>query len=262
MEEKNKTIERLTEKRNNFLSEGETTLPINVNENEIKTKNYKFNNLLISSAERIIYKSKGEEKNRWKFYEIKDMDNFKLIGNKKEENKDRKEEEVDINKFVSELKTTKKVLIETVGRIDENLSEMKRYLKKDDVEFKDRFIMKMKEFNGVVSEMKEKIKESIEITMERIKKEMEEKKKGHEEYLKDKIQKDEIIIKEHELNCKIKIEELTLEIDKWKNKADSINSQISIKDNMINNLQETIKRKTEENMKQTKIIKNYESTYH
>ena len=68
--------------------------------------------------------------------------------------------------------------------------------------------------------------------------------------------------KKYELECKPKIELLSIEVEKWKVKYESINSQIVIKDNMINNLQETIKRKNEENMKQNKIIKNYESTYH
>ena len=69
-------------------------------------------------------------------------------------------------------------------------------------------------------------------------------------------------IKQHELECKPKIEDLKLEVEKWKVKADSIGSQITIKDKMIKNLEETIQRKNEENEQQSKIIKNYESTYH
>ena len=98
--------------------------------------------------------------------------------------------------------------------------------------------------------------------MEKINKELEEGKNKHEKMLKDKINEDEKVIKLHELECKPKIEELTLEAEKWKIKSESINSQMIIKDNIINNLQETIKRKNDENMRQNKIIKNYESTYH
>ena len=91
---------------------------------------------------------------------------------------------------------------------------------------------------------------------------MDEGNNKNSKLLKDKINENEKIIKAHELECKPKIDELTLEVEKWKVKTESITSQINIKENIINNLQETIKRKNDENMKQDKIIKNYESTYH
>ena len=77
LEEKNKIVERLTEKRINQLGEGETSLPINLTNN--KEINNSFNNLLITPSEKIIYKSNKESNiNKSKYYEIKDIDNFIL----------------------------------------------------------------------------------------------------------------------------------------------------------------------------------------
>ena len=139
---------------------------------------------------------------------------------------------------------------------------MKHYLKKNDNDFKDKFLSKIKDFNNIIYELKDKISDSIEATMGKINKETEERINKHEKLLKEKINEKEKIETEHELECKPKLELLSIENEKWRVKYESINSQLVIKDNMINNLQETIKRKNEENMKQNKIIKNYESTYH
>ena len=262
LEEKNKIVERLTEKRINQLGEGETTLPIN--QNNVIQKNNSFNNLLLSSCEKISLKTnKLDDKNKSKYYEINDIIDFILSPakkeNKNEENKNN--EEFDINQFATDLKSAKKVFGDTIVKIDDNLNDMKHYLKKNDNEFKDRFLSKVKEFNNVLYDLKDNITNSIEATMQKINKELEEGRNKNEKLLKEKISEDEKVIKEHELECKPKIEELTLEAEKWKVKSESISNQIIIKDNMISNLQETIKRKNDENMRQNKIIKNFESTY-
>ena len=266
LEEKSKIVERLTEKRINQLGEGETTLPINSNESlNSNIKNNLFENLLISTTEKIIYKSNKEsEKNKSKYYEINDIDNFILVSNKndKKENNQKSNEEVDIFQFANDLKSAKKVFGDTIVKIDDNLNDMKHYLKKNDNEFKDKFLLKIKEFNNIVYELKDKVINSIENTMNKINKDNEETRNKHEIILKEKIKEDEKLIKSHELECKPKIDELTLEVQKWKVKADSVNSQIIIKEDMIKNLQETLKRKDEDIMKKSKIIKNYESTYH
>jgi len=266
LEEKSKIVERLTEKRINQLGEGETTLPINSNEsNNSNTKNNIFNNLVISSTEKIIFKSNKEsDKNQSKYYEINDIDSFNIISKIKEknENSQKQKEEVDIFQFANDLKSAKKVFGDTIVKIDDNLNDMKHYLKKNDNEFKDKFLLKIKEFNNIVYELKDKVINSIENTMNKINKENEETRNKHEIILKEKIKEDEKLIKEHELECKPKIDELMLEVKKWKVKADSVNSQITIKEDMIRNLQETLKRKDEDIMKKSKIIKNYESTYH
>ena len=266
LEEKSRMVERLTEKRINQLGEGETTLPINSNESlNSNIKNNLFENLLISTTEKIIYKSNKEsEKNKSKYYEINDIDNFILVSNKndKKENNQKSNEEVDIFQFANDLKSAKKVFGDTIVKIDDNLNDMKHYLKKNDNEFKDKFLLKIKEFNNIVYELKDKVINSIESTMNKINKENEETRNKHEILLKEKIKEDEKLIKVHELECKPKINELTLEVKKWKGKVDSINSQITIKEDMIKNLQETLKRKDEDIMKKSKIIKNYESTYH
>ena len=264
LNEKNKIVERLTEKRINQLAEGETTLPLNQDNNNIINKNNTFNNLLISSSENIILKSQLEQ-NKSKYYEIKDITNFMLSSNKNDNNETNNKnnnEEIDMNKFLSNLKSAKKIFGDNVAKIDDNLNDMKRYLKKNDNEFKERFLSKIKELYNIIYELKDKMPNSIEITMGKVNKEMEEGKNKNENLLKDIINEKGKIIKEHELVCKPSIEQLSLEVEKWKVKCESINSQIEIKDNMINSLQETIKRKNEENMKQSKIIKNYESTYH
>jgi serine/threonine protein kinase len=263
LEEKSKIVERLTEKRINQLGEGETTFSINSNEsNNSNAKNNIFENLLISSIEKIIIKSNKEsEKYNSKYYEINDIDNFMLVSNKKENNK-KTNEEVDIFQFANDLKSAKKMFGDTIIKIDDNLNDMKHYLKKNDNEFKDKFLLKIKEFNNIVYELKDKVINSIESTMNKINKENEETRNKHEIILKEKIKEDEKLIKSHELECKPKIDELTLEVQKWKVKADSVNSQIIIKEDMIKNLQETLKRKDEDIMKKSKIIKNYESTYH
>ena len=264
LNEKNKIVERLTEKRINQLGEGETTLPLNQDNNNIINKNNTFNNLLISSSENIILKSQLEQ-NKSKYYEIKDITNFMLSSNKNDNNETNNKnnnEEIDMNKFLSNLKSSKKIFGDNVAKIDDNLNDMKRYLKKNDNEFKERFLSKIKELYNIIYELKDKMPNSIEITMGKVNKEMEEGKNKNENLLKDIINEKGKIIKEHELVCKPSIEQLSLEVEKWKVKCESINSQIEIKDNMINSLQETIKRKNEENMKQSKIIKNYESTYH
>ena len=267
LEEKNKLVERLTTKRINQLGEGETSLPINIVQTNNIIKNNKFENLLISSTEKLNFISKIEkDKNPSKYYEINDVNNFVISSKKleKKENKDDKttNKEVDINQFALDLKSAKKSFSETIIQIDDNLNDMKQYLKKNDNEFKNEFLSKIKEFNKVIYELKDKITISIESTIEKVSKGMEEEKNKTEKMLKDKINENEQKIKEHELECKPKIEELNLEVEKWKVKAESINSQISIKDNMIKNLQEEIKRKNDENFQQSKIIKNYESTYH
>ena len=265
LEEKNKLVERLTEKRINQLGEGETTLPININQNE-NIKNTKFDSLLISPTEKLSLDfNNKQDVNNSKFYEINDVANIFISSNKKENNdneNENKNEEFDINQFAQNLKSAKKVFGDTIVKIDDNLNDMKYYLKKNDNEFKDKFLLKVKDFNNVVYELKDKITNSIEVTMEKINKEMEEGQKKHEKLLKDKINEDEEIIKNHELNCKPKIEELTLEAQKWKIKAESIKSQNEIRLDTINKLQHTIKLKNEEIMKKAKIIKNYESTYH
>ena len=266
LEEKNKLVERLTTKRINQLGEGETSLPINIVQTNNIIKNNKFENLLISSTEKLNFISKIEkDKNPSKYYEINDVNNFVISSKKleKKENKDDKttNKEVDINQFALDLKSAKKSFSETIIQIDDNLNDMKQYLKKNDNEFKNEFLSKIKEFNDVIYELKDKITTSIESTLEKANKEVEEVKNKTEKMLKEKIKENEQKIKEHELECKPKIEELKLEVEKWKVKADSISSQIGIKDKMIENLRDSIRRKEEENAKKNEIIKNYESRY-
>ena len=261
LNEKNKIIERLTEKRINQLSIGETTLSFNKDYN-FDIKNNIFNNLLISSSEKVQLKSnKNMNKNISKFYEINDIINFVLLS-VKNENNIKSNKEIDLSQFSNDLKSVKKAFGDTIVKIDDNLNDMKHYLKKNDNDFKDKFLSKIKDFNNIMYELKDKISDSIEATMGKINKETEEGINKHEKLLKERINEKEKIEKEHHLECKPKIESLAIEVEKWKVKYESVNSQIIIKDNMINNLQETIKRKNEENMKQNKIIKNYESTYH
>ena len=266
LEEKNKLVERLTTKRINQLGEGETSLPINIVQNNNIIKNNKFENLLISSMEKLNFISKIEkDKNPSKYYEINDINNF-VISSKKQENKENKDDkttnkEVDINQFALDLKSAKKSFGDTIIQIDDNLNDMKQYLKKNDNDFKNKFLSKIKEFNDVIYELKDKITTSIESTLEKANKEVEEVKNKTEKMLKEKIKENEQKIKEHELECKPKIEELKLEVEKWKVKADSISSQIGIKDKMIENLRDSIRRKEEENAKKNEIIKNYESRY-
>ena len=190
-----------------------------------------------------------------------------MLSPKKKESKDNNEDknsnkEVDINQFALDLKSAKKSFSDTIVKIDDNLNDMKQYLKKNDNDFKTKFLTKIKEFNNVIYDLKDKIITSIESTIEKVGKELDEAKNKTEKLLKDKINENEQKIKQHELECKPKIEDLKLEVEKWKVKADSIGSQITIKDKMIKNLEETIQRKNEENEQQSKIIKNYESTYH
>ena len=267
LEEKSQIAERLTSKRINQLGEGETSLPLVIEKVNNDQKNYKFENLLISPSEKLNYISQIEkEKCPQKYYEIIDINNFVLSSNKKE-SKDVKEDksknkEVDINQFALDLKSAKKSFGDTIVKIDDNLNDMKQYLKKNDNEFKNNFLSKIKEFNNVINELKDKLLSSIESTIEKVSKNLDEARNKNEKSLKDKINEDEQKIKEHELECKPKIEDLKLEVEKWKVKADSISSQITINKTTIKNLEETIQRKNDEIMKQSKIIKNYESTYH
>ena len=265
LEEKNKIAERLTENRINQLGEGETSLPLNINQNNNNVNITSFNNLLISSTEKIAFQFNDiQEINKWKYYEINDVENFIISTNKKEkdEKNNNKNEEFDINQFALNLKSAKKQFGDTIVKIDDNLNDMKHYLKKNDTEFKDKFLSKIREFNNVIYELKDKIINSIEATMEKINKEMDEGKNKHEKLLKDKISEDEKIIKNHELECKPKIEQLLIEVEKWKVKANSIEEDIKIKSSMIKQLEENIKRINEELGKRNKIIQNYESTFH
>ena len=61
-----------------------------------------------------------------------------------------------MNKFANDLKSVKKVFNDTIIKIEDNLNDMKHYLKKNDNEFKDRFLSKIKEFNNVVYDLKDK----------------------------------------------------------------------------------------------------------
>ena len=189
LNEKNKIVERLTEKRINQLGEGETTLPLNQDNNNIINKNNTFNNLLISSTENIILKSQLEQ-NKSKYYEIKDITNFMLSSNKNDNNETNNKnnnEEIDMNKFLSNLKSAKKIFGDNVAKIDDNLNDMKRYLKKNDNEFKERFLSKIKELYNIIYELQDKMPNSIEITMGKVNKEMEEGKNKNENLLKDII---------------------------------------------------------------------------
>ena len=267
LEEKTQIAERLSTKRINQLGEGETSLPINIGQPNNETKNNKFENLLISSTEKFNFLTKVvKEKDQSKYYEINDVINFVLSSKKKEEkgDKDNKEnnKEIDINQFALDLKSAKKSFSDTIVKIDDNLNDMKQYLKKNDNEFKNKFLTKIKEFNNVIYDLKDKIITSIESTIEKVSKELEEGKNKTETLLKNKINENEQKIKEHELQCKPKIEELKLEVEKWKVKANSISSEITVNKTTIKNLEETIRRKNEENLQQSKIIKNYQSTYH
>ena len=267
LEEKSQIAERLTTKRINQLGEGETSLPINIDQVNNTQKNFKFENLLISSSEKLNYISKiKKEKCPQKYYEINDVNNFVLSSNKEEKKGDKedksKNKEVDINQFALDLKSAKKSFGDTIIKIDDNLNDMKQYLKKNDNDFKNKFLSKIKEFNNVIYELKDKLISSIETTIEKVGKELDEVRNKTEKSLKDKIKENEQKIKEHELECKPKIEDLKLEVEKWKVKADSISSQININKTTIKNLEESLKRKDEEISKQNKIIKNYESTYH
>ena len=267
LEEKTKIAERLTTKRINQLGEGETSLPINICQLNNETKNNKFENLLISSTEKFNFLINVEkEKDQSKYYEINDVNSFILSAKKKEEKADKdnkaNDKEIDINQFALDLKSAKKSFSDTIVKIDDNLNDMKQYLKKNDNEFKNKFLSKIKEFNNIIYEFKDKIITSIESTIEKVGKELEEGKNKTENLLKNKISENEQKIKEHELECKPKIEELKLEVEKWKVKANSISSEITVNKATIKNLEETIKRKNEENLQQSKIIKNYQSTYH
>jgi hypothetical protein len=196
LEEKSKIAERLTNKRINQLGEGETSLPISISQSDNCSKNNKFENLLISSTEKFNFLSKIEkEKNPSKYYEIIDINNFILSSKKKDtkENKDDKasNKEVDINQFALDLKSAKKSFGDTIVQIDDNLNDMKQYLKKNDNEFKNKFLSKIKEFNNVIYELKDKIITSIESTIDKVSKEMEEEKNKTEKMLKDKINENE-----------------------------------------------------------------------
>ena len=219
LNEKSKVVERLTEKRINQLSEGETTLSINLN-NNLNIKNNSFNSLLISSSENIMIKSnKVQNKNISRFYEIKDIDNF-ILSNEANSNEksgnNKNNEDIDISKFANDLKSARKIFGDTIVKIDDNLNDMKHYLKKTDNEFKDKFLNKIKDFNNIIYELKDKIANSIESTMEKVNKEMEGLKGKNEKLLKDKISENEKIIKDHELDrIDLEMEKVDAEIKRY-----------------------------------------------
>lgn len=260
LDEKTKEVERLTEKKINQLGEGQTTLPVN-SVSPTQSKNIKFTGLIITSNENYSFKSINDNSfNKYKYYEIGDIDNFYLTG-KKSKNGEKGNNELNINTFVSELKSAKKFFDVTIVKMDDNLNDMKSYLKKNDNEFKDKFLSKFKEFNNIISDLKNKTINSINSTMEKIMKDMDEKKIKSDNLYKEKIQKDEVIIKEHELGCKSKIENLTRDIQMWKSKAESNASQILVKEKLIKTLKEEIQKKNDDYSKQNELLQNYQKTF-
>ena len=263
LEEKNKIVDRLTNNRITQLGEGETTLPISVKNAETKSNN-KFEHLLISTNEKINYIKKLNQDKNQKYFEIKDIDRIEIQGISKNSGKSEKNDindKVDINKVVNDLKVTKKYFGDKVLEMEDSLNDMKHYLKKNDNDFKDRFLLRVKEFNNILYELKDKILASIETTMSNVNNEVCENKNKEINLLKDKIKANEEEIKKYKLECQPKIEELELEVKKWQSFSKSFEEQIAIKEKIITKLKESMKLRDVENLKQSNIIKNYESTY-
>ena len=262
LEEKNKIVDRLTNNRITQLGEGETTLPISTTNTE--TKPNKFDHLLISTNEKVNYLKKLNQEKNQKYFEIKDIDRIEIQGiskNSANNEKNNINDKVDINKVVNDLKVTKKYFGDKVLEMEDHLNDMKHYLKKNDNEFKDRFLLRVKEFNNILYELKDKILASIETTMSNVNNEVCENKNKEINLLKDKIKTNEEELKKYELECKPKIEELELKVKKWQSFSKSFEEQIAIKEKIIVKLKESMKLRDDENLKQSKIIKNYESTY-
>ena len=61
---------------------------------------------------------------------------------------------------------------------------MKQYLKKNDNDFKNKVLSKIKEFNTVIYDLKDKIISSIESTIQKVNKETEEAKNTRKNWIK------------------------------------------------------------------------------
>jgi len=209
-----------------------------------KTENNKFNNLIVSSNEHISFFSKTYLKFNPKDYLIKDADSFYIlninINKKKEENNENENKGNDIDNLISSFNDIKKIFIEKVNKLEDHIRKIKSSLEENNESFKEKLLNQCVAFNDILYKMKDNLKTNIENTINNINKKELEEINNQINFLNSKNQEYRKIINEHDSKCVPTIENLTLEIRKWKLKYEDLNKKQNDNQLLINTLKEKV----------------------
>ena len=212
-----------------------------------KTENNKFNNLIVSSNEHISFFSKTYLKFNPKDYLIKDADSFYILNinknKKKEENNENENKGNDIDNLITSFHDIKKIFVEKVNKLEDHIRKIKSSLEENSESFKEKLLSQCVTFNDILYKMKDDLKANIENTINNINKKELEEKNNQMNFLNTKNQEYRKIINEHDNKCVPTIENLTLEVSKWKLKFEDLNKKLI--DNQL--LIKTLKEKLENN---------------
>ena len=207
-----------------------------------KTENNKFNNLIVSSNEHISFFSKTYLKFNPKDYLIKDADSFYIlnISKKKEEINENENKGNDIDNLISSFNDIKKIFIEKVNKLEDHIRKIKSSLEENNESFKEKLLNQCVAFNDILYKMKDNLKTNIENTINNINKKELEEINNQINFLNSKNQEYRKIINEHDSKCVPTIENLTLEIRKWKLKYEDLNKKQNDNQLLINTLKEKV----------------------
>ena len=210
-----------------------------------KTENNKFNNLIVSSNEHISFFSKTYLKFNPKDYLIKDADSFYIlnISKKKEEINENENKGNDIDNLITSFHDIKKIFVEKVNKLEDHIRKIKSSLEENSESFKEKLLSQCVTFNDILYKMKDDLKANIENTINNVNKKELEEKNNQMNFLNTKNQEYRKIINEHDNKCVPTIENLTLEVSKWKLKFEDLNKKLI--DNQL--LIKTLKEKLENN---------------
>ena len=213
-----------------------------------KSENKTFNDLIISSNEHISFFSKNYLKFSYKDYLIKDADSFYIlnINKKKEENNENENKGNDVDNLITSFSDIKKIFVEKVNKLEENIRKIKSSLEENSESFKEKLLSQCVAFNEILYKMKDDLKKNIENTINNVNKKELEEKNNQMTFLNTKNQEYRKIVNEHDNKCVPTIENLTLEVSKWKLKFEDLNKKLIDNQLLINTLKEKLENNKNE----------------
>ena len=185
-----------------------------------------------------------------KDYLIKECDSFFLLNmnkaKKKEECNGTEDKGNEVDNLINAFGEIKKIVVEKFNKLEENIKKIKSLLEESNENFKEQLLNKCVSFNDILYKLKDDLKNNIENTINNINKfEIEEKNKQMN-FLNTKNNEYRKIITEHETKCNPKIENLTLETNKWKMKFEDLSSKQINNQKLIDTLKEKIDNEEKE----------------
>ena len=257
IEEKNLFISKLTNpnRERDYSKEIPSSLI-----NNIDFEKKKLNDLIISSNEHFTFFSKNYLKYTPKDYLIKECDSFFLLNmnkaKKKEECNGTEDKGNDVDNLINAFGEIKKIVVEKFNKLEENIKKIKSLLEESNENFKEQLLNKCVSFNDILYKLKDDLKNNIENTINNINKfEIEEKNKQMN-FLNTKNNEYRKIITEHETKCNPKIENLTLETNKWKLKFEDLSSKQINNQKLIDTLKEKIDNEEKEILELRYLLQN------